>query len=412
MKVFQYEIKKICSRRSFKIVIGILFICLFVMMISRINSESRYVDLNGNTITGISAIKPIKEEKSKYNGILTENLVGKVIDKNRKINSTKAFLMTEDGYTGLNDKGYSRTQKYSDIRDLLNSSFCGFGEYNYYMADSLNKSDAKQFYSNRINKLKPWLDANSFNKAQKNYIINSYKNLKTPLTYSYMDGWKNLMDFMSLILYIVVIVICIISAQVFGVEYKNDAYSNFLTTKYGKSKGIVIKILSGLTITSLVYWATIIIFSLIILTLYGFDGASCMIQSNDMLWKSFYDVTNIQGFFMIVLLGYLGCLFMSSFTMFLCTKMKSAFGAIIISFIVIMAPAVLNQISNNETVTKILNVLPHQMVSGEDLLKTFNLFNVGDKVLNPFNYLSIIYILLSIAVLICAYKSFKKQQIN
>ena len=103
---------------------------------------------------------------------------------------------------------------------------------------------------------------------------------------------------------------------------------------------------------------------------------------------------------------------MSSLTLFLSIKMKSSFGAIIISFIIIMVPALFGDMGKNNILEKIIDLLPHKMLQGQMLLTFYNLFNIGNKVFTPYEYFPIIYILLIVITLSLCYKSFKRQQVN
>lgn len=412
MEMYKYEMKKIWSKRSNKIILLILIIYIFAALFFTIKENSTYIDLQGNEIKGLNGISQLKKEKLKSNGEITEDVIKNVIRKKREINKIKEFQITVNGYSGLNDKGYSRTQEFEDIRNLINSSFNGFGSYNYYTIDNLKDSDAELFYTNRINDTKSWVEGQNLNSIKKNYFINSVNEFKTPIKYSYMDGWSVLFEFLSIILYALAVVLCIFAAQIFGIEYQNDADDIFLTTKYGKGKAIRTKILSSILTSSTIYWGIVLLFSVVILSIYGFNGGNLAIQANGYFWTSFYNVTNIQAFCMINLLGYIGCLFMSSLTLFLSIKMKSSFGSIIIPFIIIMVPTLFGDMGKNNILEKIIDLLPHKMLQGQTLLFFYDLFNIGNKVFTPYEYFTIIYILLIFIILSLCYKSFKKQQVN
>ena len=167
MEMYKYEMKKIWSKRSSKIILLILLIYIFAALFFTIKENSTYIDLQGNEIKGLNGISQLKKEKLKFNGEITEDVIKNVIRKNREINEIKEFQITVDGYSGLNDKGYSKTQEFQDVRNLINSSFNGFGSYDYYTIDNLKDSDAKLFYSNRINDTKSWVEDQNLNSIKK-----------------------------------------------------------------------------------------------------------------------------------------------------------------------------------------------------------------------------------------------------
>lgn len=207
-------------------------------------------------------------------------------------------------------------------------------------------------------------------------------------------------------------VICILLAPIFSVEYQTCCDAILLSTEHGKRKGIVYKLIAGLLSASLVYWITAGVVYCFMFTVFGVEGGDCPIQASFSGWKSFYHVTNIQSFWMVLILGYVGCMFIGSLTMFLSSKVKTSFATIILIFIFIMVPATIGKSLITESVwNKIIDILPHQMLLGWNIFRTYILYDIGGKVVTPYEVLPVLYGTLAVILLPFAYNSFRKHKI-
>lgn len=421
LQILKYEIKKIFCKKSSIISLIILGGCLVTMMFLCI-SEVEYVDKNGNGIKGIKAIGLLKNEKMKWNGYLTVDKIRNVLKENQAINSDSKYAgldeenLTKESDIKLSNMQFSRKQGFQDIRNLINDSYGEFHSYDYYLIDRLSVDVAGKFYSNRVNQLKTFLSSQEadqqLTKNEKEYLIDSAKTLTTPFKYSYADGWNTALHKSITVTFALVLVICILMAPVFSVEYQTGSDSILLSTEHGKKKGIVYKLIAGLLSTSLVYWITSFIIYGLIFMIFGFEGSDCPIQVSYGGWKSFYHITNSQAFCMVLLLGYLGCLFMCSFAMFLSSKVRTSFATIIFLVLIIIVPSTIGkQILTGSLWDKILNLFPHEMILGDNLINTYTFYGILGKVITPYEILPVLYGILTIILLPFAYRAFKKHQI-
>ena len=62
---------------------------------------------------------------------------------------------------------------------------------------------------------------------------------------------------------ILLIVISFFSAGLFSEEFRLGADSIFFSTKMGRSRGMKIKIVTGLIMATIIYWGTMLILSII-----------------------------------------------------------------------------------------------------------------------------------------------------
>ncbi len=414
LQILKYELKKIFCKKSSIISLVVLGICMGFMLFSCL-SEISYSDAKGNHINGIKAVRLLRNEKMQWNGIISSETVRKVITKNSAINSYSQYKGMKESDIKLSNMQYSRKQGFMDIRELINLSYGEVHSYDYYLIDRLSPDVANTFYTNRVGQIKTLAtsqEADYLTKNEKNYLIDSAKTLSTPFNYSYADGWLNALERSATVLFALAFVICILLAPVFSVEYQTCCDAILLSTEHGKRKGILYKLIAGLLSASLVYWITAGVVYCLMFTVFGIEGGDCPIQASFSGWKSFYHVTNIQSFWMVLILGYVGCMFIGSLTMFLSSKVKTSFATIILIFIFIMVPATIGKSLVTESVwNKIIDILPHQMLLGWTIFRTYILYDIGGKVVTPYEVLPVLYGILAVILLPFAYNSFRKHKI-
>ncbi|MEO2656076.1 ABC transporter permease, partial [Blautia wexlerae] len=302
---------------------------------------------------------------------------------------------------------------FMDIRDLLNCDYGEFNDYNYYLADSLSPDEAVDFYSNRIKNLKNWLETDGkdqFSEKEKSYLIRAYEKMKTPLYYDYQAGWKNLFQYSPSIIMILTLVLGFLCAGIFSGEFQLKANAVFYSSYYGRNKAVWAKVKAGAIIITAIYWAVMLLYTMLVLGILGVDGANCPIQSSMSGWKSIYNITNAQEYILIVLGGYLGCLFMQSLTMLVSAKTNSSVIAVIVPFILIFLPSFLSGTSL-PLLNKILGLLPDQMLQMNQVVKFFNLYEIGGKVFCAVPILIISYSILLLLIVPVIYFIYRRKEV-
>lgn len=404
-----YEIKKVFSQLGNKIALFILGILIVVVIGICVNSII-WVNEKGEEEKGFHAIQNLKSTTIEWAGPLTEEKISQVIEENARINKT---MEAQSDNVLENNKAYGWKQGFKDIRELINLSFCEFREYNYYKVDSLTAVDAANFYSNRLESLKRWLKNEAefdFTKGQKEYLINKFDDMKIPLEYAYMQGWRTLFENVSAILMIMSLIIGVIIAPIFSSEGQLHADSVFYASYYGRSKAVAAKIKAGFLINTIIYCSVVVIFTCIILSIFGVDGANNSIQASGS-WKSFYNITNFQVYLLIMLGGYVGCSFMAALTMFVSVKSKSTVFAAIIPFILIFIPWFLDTL-NIRLINKFVGLLPDQLMQMDVVIRKFNIYEIDGKVVGALALLFIIYIPLTLLLQPAIYLAFHRSEVR
>lgn len=405
MKMLRFEMKKVFSKSKNRIAVIVLFVILMITSILTIN-RVEYVDHNGNSSTGISAAKNLRAAKNKWAGYLTEDVLQKVIEKNRTISASKEALSDD---IQKQDKAYAKTQGFSDIIDVINCAFSEYRDYNAYAADNVSSKEVKNIYKKRISTLKKWLDSGeeAFTSEQKKFLIRQYKNLDTPFRYEYVDGWSALLQNISTFILILALIIGYLVSGIFSDEFQTKADSIFFSSKLGRNKGILSKMGAGFLITTVFYVVFVLLYTLTVLLVLGTDGANCPIQLD--MWRSVYNITFLQGYLFITAGGYIGTLFASILAMLVSAVTRSTPTAIIVPFIVLCAFPFLSRII---PLPGLCSFFPDQLLEIYIDIKESGLVSLGGNVMTTAAVIVPAYTVICILLQPVLYKVYKKAEIR
>lgn len=389
--ILKYEIRKLIFRKGSIVTLIILLLSTIFNIIVCINLAEWFFE-NEEDVTGIKAIKIAKEERSKYNGVMTEEFLASVIEKSK----TDKFV---------------QLQPVEDITYLLSCSFSPLNDFDYYKCSSLSASQSKQFYRNRIDMIKDWVKNNNeakfYSEKEKEFLVKSAETLKTPFTYSYMDGWIMIIRHIEDVFLYLFSSLIVIAVPVFVREYQSGMDSILFTTLYGKTKVGRAKVVSVYIVSTIIYWVTVITYTISVLMVYGFDGANSYIQTH--IWASYYHLTNLQAYMIKLILGYLTSLVLVNITMLVSSKAKNKFQTVIIPFIILFIPIAIRP--KNRILKNIINLFPHNLL---DLLegfrfKYFNLYDIGGHVFTQVQMFFIVYIPIIIITPIIALMFYRRR---
>ena len=404
-----YEIKKVLSKKGSKIALAVILAVMMVTLYFAVN-DIFYVNEKGETEYGLSSIAKQRELKKEWAGELTEEKIRKVIEENVAISRTPEALSES---FQENDKAFAKKQGFMDIRSLMAMNYSGFRAYNYNLPDSLSPEAASEFYPNRIKSLKEWLETEAkgvFSEKEQAYLIKTYETLKTPLYYDYQGGWTQLIQYLPTIIMIGTLVLGFLCAGIFSGEFQRKASAVLYSSFHGRKKAVAAKIRAGMIVATSVYWGAVLLFTGLILGIFGADGAGCPIQSVTMGWKSMYHLTNLQEYLLIVLGGYAGCLFMLLLTMLVSAKTNSAVTAVMIPFALILLPSFFTEM-NAPALEKVLGLLPNMLLMMSDEVKLFHLYEIGGCVVPAVPILLIVYTVLSVMITPLIYRTYRKKQV-
>lgn len=407
MTILKFEIMKMLRSKTSIAAIGFLIFLAVGLCIGYIYG-GEYVLEDGSEIHGIKAAVKMQEAKEPWKGVVTEEVIARVIEENNKVFANPSY-MGENGW--LSDEGFSGLQGFYDLRDLVNATYReSFTSYDYYTINRLKPDDAAGFYGKREAIFDEWLGRDeveqSFSDEKRAYIREHALNIETPYYYEYFDGWVKVKEMNLTLIFGTVIVICIVLAGNFSAECQTKADAIYFSTRLGKKTGNKMKITAGFILATVIYWGTMLAASAVLLLAYGTSGGNVSIRLE--FWKSLYSLTQTQAWILILTLGYIGCMSMGGITMLMSSRFKSSFVAIILAFLIIMVPAVASQSIYNYFWQDVLSLFPHGAIMGYDYLTTYVLYQFGSRVYSPFEILMPLHVLVTLITILPTYYSFQK----
>lgn len=403
--MLSFEIRKVFSRFKNRLAVILILIILVITSILAVN-KVEYVDKNGHSSVGITAAHNLRDVKNQWSGYITEDVLRKAVKDNKAVNSTDEANSKD---IVEQNQAFSEKQGFSDISNLINDAFSGWKDYNYYAIDNLSPDEAGSVYDRRISQLKNWLATGeeTFSNAEKEYLINQYENLKTPFYYEYSDGWIVLLQDISTFILILALIIGFLVSGIFSDEFQTKADSIFFSTRLGRSKAVISKIGAGFLITTGFYVVFVFLYTMIVLSILGFDGADCPIQMD--LWRSVYNITFLQAYLLIVAGGYIGTIFSAVLAMLFSAVTRSTATAVVIPFIILCAFPFLSRII---TLPQICAFFPDQLMEVYLDIKEFDLVQIGGKVMSTASFIIPVYAVISLLLHPVLYTVYKKTEIR
>ncbi len=406
-----FEIKKVMSKPLNKAALLILGAVLIIGSFLTVR-DVHYIDADGNTSTGISAAWHLREEKNQWEGYLTEDILKRVIQENRTV-SASPEAQSDD--IQENNKAASMEQGFSDIREMINLAFGEIDDYDYYRINNVSEDEAGSLYEQRIAGLKNYLDrddvTDTFSEDEKEWLINKYESLDTPLYYEYADGWKALMDsqYLPTLMMITVLIIGFLVSGIFSDEFTWKADSIFFSARLGRGKAILSKMGAGFLITTVLYWSVVLLFGLIVLAVLGFGGGGCAVQTGVSNWNSIYNITYFQDYLLSTFGGYIGSLFIATLAMLVSAKTHSTVFAITIPFILTCIPPFVGRL---ESFARIMTLFPDQLLSINKNLEDFSLYHIGGSIWGGVTVIIPLYLILFCLVFPILFVVYRRTQIK
>ena len=274
--------------------------------------------------------------------------------------------------------------------------------------EQLSPEDAGRFYENRLLSLEKWLEIEAndmFTDREKQFLKDKYKAQQTPFTYDYMEGWVQTLQYAPTVIMITLLVLGFLTANIFSAEFGTKADAIFFSSYHGRKKAVSAKIKAGFCIITGIYCIVMFIYTSVLLLILGTDGAGCPIQASLGGWKSFYELTNLELYMLVVAGGYIGCIFLLFLTMLVSAKLRSAVVAVMVPFAAIFLPSFFNT-------SRILGLLPDQLLQMNMVAKYFHVYEIGGKVWSAAQILPILYAALAAAIVPVLYGIYRRSQIR
>ncbi|CCK20487.1 ABC transporter permease [Pseudolactococcus laudensis] len=241
---------------------------------------------------------------------------------------------------------------------------------------------------------------------EKTFWQNKSKQVKTPYIYGYYAGWSEwLRNFYFFVL--VILVVCIIIAPVFAGEYQSGADAIILSAKYGKTKNVTAKILASNLVALVVFTLNLVLGFIFVFSFFGTAGWDLPVQVLDVTVP--FAMNLLQLVLLNIGIAYLVMFAFVAFTLFLSSKLKTPFLALIVVLPLIFIPLFISITETNYLFDAIINILPAPSLTID--LGYFD-YQLGPVILDLFSMRALLYFLLIPLFTFFAKKSFVKHEVG
>ena len=412
LQIIRFESKKIVYS---KLTITMILIGVILIIYSFTSNALNYKahDENGNLIKGYEAVK---EQKSQYKKVFDKiQTDDEIITNLRILNKNYDAEMNKTGFEV--DKAlpkdiyynfYKPREAYFDWIVDNYSSIHG-GDYESLHSLMAKIDNLPDFYIERGNKISEKLEEHPFRKystLEKGFWYKKANSTKGPYRYGFYEGWSQINGTLDIFLFLL-LAIGVGVCGVFSKEHETGADAIILSSKYGKSKVIVGKIIAALIFTITVVLLGLLICILPCLLYYGIDGWDLPIQilSTKILYNwSFLELIIVRStIFSLV------ALFISAISLFLSSTIKRTTPTVIMVTMIIFGSIFIPNL-DNKLYGMIVGIFPVQ-INAALYYDTIS-YPIFGKVFTVYGFATIIYLILSLILYPLSGKMFKSHQVK
>lgn len=412
VELVKFELKKLFTK---KMNIIVIIVCLFLITILFGLSGIDFLasDENGNNYKGQEAINLRKEQISQINGTLTNERITQEIKDLQKLKENPDNLVVNSyGEEDFSPKVY---YEYLDNRlNLLtniNRVYAGYSSSYINEILNIDLENLEDFYDLRENAIKNSLNQEysgaTYTNQEKEFWLEKSSDVETPFEYDFYYGWSNTFNSYQMMI-ITIIAVCICLSSVFSGEYQSGADNIILTSKYGKTKLIIAKIISSFLFATIVFVVYLIFAVGSVWLMFGVEGWNLPIQIMNIL--SVYPLTFLEAFLYNVGISYAILLGMVGLTLFLSSKLKGSIAIFIIDIAIILIPSFFRITSAFGIWNKTLLLMPYNSICNN--FSKMVSYQLGNLVIDLPLMTIITYLVLMFVTFFFARKSFKKHQVT
>lgn len=406
MDLIGFELNKIFRKKaSIYIIIVAVLINLFFFFVTDLSNEA-YSVLD-HEYKGIEAIAKEKANVKEFAGDLTDEKIANIHKQ------TTLILNNPENYMAKTDEN-EKNEINRVIEKIQQMEAIGYSQHaiddtykSYRLKSEIWERDYQKYIS--IHDLINTKFTNSHGELIP--IAKAFPTLEEPLQYDYHTGYDRLIRSLTNWVAIFLCIIVIVSiSPVFAEEYSSGTDAIILTTRYGKNKAILAKISSAFLYSTFIYAGFAMLNTCLYGFSYGLSGGKVSVFLD--LWSSGkgYNITYFQKYMATLILGLFGALFLTAITLFLSSKLKTAFSCIILVALITFIP-VFDIWRVSLQMEKIMSLFPiNIMIVTGTFQKTieYNLF--GINVFQPYVMLAVVIAGSSILIPF-SYRGFNRHQV-
>ena len=389
-----YELKKVILKPlHIKIIIGALIAGILLSGLAVWSAY--YVDRTGTSHRGITASGALVKDKSRWNGPLTDSVLLEVAKKQQNIEVSNKNSGPNPAYGRIG-------QSYRDIEEYINQTLCYGTDYNPDAINQVSLETAGRLNELRKENIDSLIDEYGTTAAKKEYLKARFAKVQTPPEYEPSDAFRIAEPFAAAYGLMLSLVISCLTVGVFSDETNSEARFVYYSTKYGPTRGAAAKILAVFVAATMLYWSGMLLMSLISFGGMGTSGAFAPIQMESPY--SMYGINFLERYLLILLSGYVACLFSVGMTLLLFVKTKSAISAMSISFLLF---AGLPLLAGNDAFESFRMLMPDRLFHVPENINLPCVYQLGNIVCSQSTLLIVLYSLLLIPSVAVLYRCFR-----
>lgn len=396
-----FEYRKILGKRSVKIA---LLLTLFLSVFSIWGTLMGSYYIEGELFeSNAEAMKKDRAYARELSGrILDDKLLMETADAYQTIPDSAAVYQSTEEYQ-KNARKYSSI--YSLARQVYDTPNVRFGAPEM---GTLDPARAEQFYEIRELCMTKQIENAPISENAKEVMMQYSAEVKEPWIFSYSDGYTRFMTIMATSGVMAAFVMAICLAPLFAGEYSNHTDQLLLSARYGKGKLIKAKFFTGFSMTGIVTLLVTLQSYVQSMLTFGFDGGNANVQIYDALFP--YPLTLKQAALLQSICVFFACMCMSALTMFFSSRMKSAFGVIILSVLLLCVPMFVKVSAYPLLGYLLFHLMPANMMQ-YDYIFSMIPYEIAGVVIPPYVMMPVTALCLRIILIPFAYRGFKHHQI-
>ena len=388
-----FEYRKILGKRSVKIA---LLLTLFLSVFSIWGTLMGSYYIEGELFeSNAEAMKKDRAYARELSGrILGDKLLMETADAYQTIPDSAAVYQSTEEYQ-KNARKYSSI--YSLARQVYDTPNVRFGAPEM---GTLDPARAEQFYEIRELCMTKQIENAPISENAKEVMMQYSAEVKEPWIFSYSDGYTRFMTIMATSGVMAAFVMAICLAPLFAGEYSN--------ARYGKGKLIKAKFFTGFSMTGIVTLLITLQSYVQSMLTFGFDGGNANVQIYDALFP--YPLTLKQAALLQSICVFFACMCMSALTMLFSSRMKSAFGVIILSVLLLCVPMFVKVPAYPLLGYLLFHLMPANMMQ-YDYIFSMIPYEIAGVVIPPYVMMPVAALCLCIILIPFAYRGFKHHQV-
>lgn len=303
--MLRYEMKKFFSKTINKVILTVLLLVTIILGFLAAGNIF-YADMEGKSLTGISKLtagRRIAADKNRWRGELTTERLAEIGKSYHELKQQYPEEIPDAEYGGI-------VQSYDDILYFAAKVYTPESDFIGDARANLTEEDMIHLYDTYAENLRKMPEEYGGTPEKEEYLRKQYGKIEIPVTYEAYDSWDTMLIYAETYVIILAVAIGFLAAGIFDEEFRNHAELVFFTTKYGRSKAAKNKIVVGMTMATIVFWAGVGLLSLISFGIMGVSGFDTPYQIVDPYSSS--STTLGQNYLLLVGCGYIASLLSAS----------------------------------------------------------------------------------------------------